>query len=175
MNISGGVLPPPAGLDVNEIATDQGLRAAIKREAEKFREAEKNGRKISHDEIRLIAFLTDEVQRRFDNLSKEEEAELQGIREKAYQRDIERSVDEITSDIESFVDNAMRPHAEIPFSRVNELELRLDIMIDTISRETDIQAMFMDRLKDARARLDDMKKRGIRGFEDLQEPEEDTE
>ncbi len=160
---------------MDEIATDQGLRSAIKREADNFRDAEKHGRTISHEKIRLIDFLTDEVQRRFDNLSKEEEAELQGIRERAYQLDIERSVNEIISDIDAFADSVVRPHAEIPFSRINELEIRLNTMVDTISHEVDIMAKFTDVLKDSMAKLDDMKKHGIKGFEDLQAPQEPTE
>lgn len=167
MAISSDILPPPAGLDLDEIATDVGLLNAIEREAAVFRDAEKKSRRLTHDEIRLISFLAGEVHRRIRTLSSAEKTELEQILVKAHERDTERAVREIVSDVDKFDGDTRRLDITIIFSRVNELEIRLQKLRQSLDRESEKYATFMDKLGDAMEELKNIKKRGYKGYEEL--------
>lgn len=161
------VLPPPEGLDLDEIASEAGLLAAIEREAAKLQDADRKGYRLSSDEIRLISFLAGEVYRRIANLSPDEKKELERIRETADVRQIERNVRQIASDVGSFAEETRRADATIRFSKISELEIRLQGMQFILSRRPGEYLELLEELGGAMELLEDLKKRGIKGFERL--------
>ncbi len=165
---SSEVVPPPLGLDLDEVATDAGLQAAIAREGRKFQNAEKLGRQLTLDEIRLISFLAGEVHRRIATLGAEEKEELERIRAKADERETEWNVRQLISDIDAYVELTNLPDVEIPLARISELEIRLQGMQNTFSQAPEHFVKFLNKLNDAMTALENLKKRGIKGFEDLE-------
>ena len=103
------LLPPPQGLDLEEIASAAGLHAAIEREAKKLHEAKEAGTTVSADTIRLITSLANEIQRRIASLSDEEKQELQNIRERAKLLDAKRDAREISKDVQDYIEARTPP------------------------------------------------------------------
>ena len=169
MAYSPEVVPPPLGLDLAEVATDAGLQRAIAREGKKFQDAEKQGRRLTLDEIRLISYLAGEVIRRIATLGTEEKEELENIRDKAEERETEWNVRRLVSDIEAYIALTKRSGAEIPLARISELEIRLQGMKHTFAQAPKHYLKYLTKLNEAMAELDDLKKRGLKGFEELDE------
>lgn len=163
------VLPPPEGLDEDEIATEAGLRAAIEREALKLQEARKTKKKISPDTVRLITFLAGSIRRRIENLSPEEKQELQLIRERAEEREIERKTDEITQCVEDFIAAVNDPKTAVRFSEMNELEDRVNSIMRALGVAPEKYAEFLEKMNATLKDLEDVKNKGnmFKGFEEF--------
>ncbi len=163
------VLPPPKGLDMSEIATDAGLRAAIGREADKLKDSGRSGNRLDEDEIRLITFLASEVLRRFANLSREEKKELARIREKAEERETERRIREIVGNVDQFIEDTTTPKTAIRFSLINELEIRIESMQSALSGDARMYEGFLGKLQDAIKKLEEAKtkRRSLQGFREF--------
>ncbi len=163
------VLPPPKGLDMSEIATDAGLSAAIRREADKLKDSDRSGNRLDQDEIRLITFLAGEVRRRIANMSQEEKKELVRIREKAEERETERSIREIVGNVDQFIEDTTTLKTAVRFSQINELEIRIKSMQSELGGDAKKYEEFLDKLKEALKKLEEAKNKSrfLQGFQEF--------
>lgn len=167
MHASAEILAPPEGLDLDEIATDAGLLGAIQREAVRLDEAQTLERRLSRDEVRLIAFLAGEVRRRIDDLSPEEKEEFRCIRTTARERETERNVRDLVGDVERFVAEVEKPRAAVLLSRVSELEIRAQGMQRHMDKAFENSGRFIEELTSALNKLEAVKRKGLKGFEEF--------
>lgn len=150
---------------MNSIATEAGLLEAINAQATRIEEATNGGARITHDEIRLIAFLASEVRRRIETLSSEQREEFDRVRSEARHREISLSVDELEEAIEAFVQSIKNPKSVITFSTVSELEMRAANLYQVLGKSPEAYAKFLDRVQQSLNRLEEIKNSGIAGFQ----------
>ncbi|MEO5336492.1 MAG: hypothetical protein H7841_06320 [Magnetospirillum sp. WYHS-4] len=156
----GRILPPPQGLDADEIATEEGLLAAIERAVVNLEAARSEGRKISRDEIRLISFLAAEVRRRLDGLTSAQHDEFLHIREQAQFREMESRVRDMASEIDAFVSVADTGHSQFRFSRINELELEIRGLAVSLERDPEKYEPLLGQIGSLVHRLKEVRSRG---------------
>ncbi len=141
------LLPPPEGLDLDEIKTDAGLLQAIEREAAKIKKASSEGAPTSKDEIRLISFLAGEVRRRISALTPEQREEIKHIRRQAGHRERKRRIEEISAQVDIFIAEAEKPKAAISFGAGSELEIAIGAVWGELENDEEADEELMTLLK----------------------------
>ncbi len=142
-----GLLPPPEGLNLEEISTDAGLLRAIEREAENIKEASAEGKLPTRDEIRLISFLAGEVRRRIAKLTSEQMDEFQRIREKARRREYERRIAEISGHVDKFIAMVEDPETAVPLGATSEIEIAINTLWNELSTHEEDNKELMDHVE----------------------------
>ncbi|MBL4691967.1 MAG: hypothetical protein JKY92_01375 [Magnetovibrio sp.] len=154
------ILPPPLGLDLDEISTESGLHAAIGREAKALDTAKKNRTPVAPDTVRLITFLANEIQRRIHSLSPEQKDDLQDIRIKARILETERKVQSISDNVLAFIEAINTPKSAIRFSAINELEDQVASMIRVLGKAPENYAKLLQAMDVSSRSLEDVKNKG---------------
>lgn len=167
MHEDANVLPPPEGLDKEEIATEAGLRAAIERESKKLHDTREHDQAVTPDSIRLISFLVSEIRRRIDILSAEEKQELDNINEKARMLDATRRVHEITASIQAYFDVVNTPRKAVRFSAMNELEDSVSSMMHTLDQNPEHFKELLNEMQISLDNLEELKSKNpmLQGFQ----------
>jgi|GEM_PF-3568154 len=169
MNRGLAVLPPPQGLDTEEISTDRGLLSAIEREAKRLDALKENNAPISSDDIRLISFLANEIKRRIVNLTPEQKQDLHDIREQKQFLEVKRKVDSLSTNVQKFIEDVNNPKVPVGFSAINELEDQVNSMIGFVGKDPERFSEFLDELKTYLTDLNDVKNKNVMlsGFQEF--------
>lgn len=153
-------MPPPVGLDLDEISTESGLHTAIERESKALNVAKKNRTPVTSDMVRLITFLANEIQRRISNLTPEQKDDLQSIRVRATVLATERKVKSISNDVNAFIKAVNTPKSPIRFSTINELEDQVASMTKVLGKSPEHYADLLEAMEIASGELEDVKNKG---------------
>jgi len=119
------ILPPPQGLDLKIIATEQGFLNSFKDIISESEKAKIKGERLSGNKLEIMQFLINEMRRRIKILTPETKAELDVICQQANEQAMRHTAEGILSEAELLVNPEKN---ERKIFKINKLMIKIGAM-----------------------------------------------